>query len=146
MRFFFLAFTLLVSAGNAAASDKRLLWGDTHLHTSYSYDAGLVGNTLGPDEAYQFAKGKQVVSATGVPAKLVRPLDWLVVADHAETLGVPYENIRVLVGDTEASGFSAVTGGSRTTFATGMAVIQACEDVIAQCKERAARTRGVAGR
>jgi CO/xanthine dehydrogenase Mo-binding subunit len=61
----------------------------------------------------------------------------------AETLGVPYEKIRVLVGDTEASGFSAVTGGSRTTFATGMAVIQACEDVIAQCKERAAATWGV---
>jgi hypothetical protein len=67
----------------------RVFWGDTHLHTSYSYDAGLVGNTLGPDEAYRFAKGEQVISATGVPAKLVRPLDWLVVADHAETLGVP---------------------------------------------------------
>ena len=67
----------------------RVYWGDTHLHTSYSYDAGLVGNTLGPDEAYQFAKGKKVISATGVPAKLVRPLDWLVVADHAETIGSP---------------------------------------------------------
>jgi hypothetical protein len=43
----------------------RVFWGDTHLHTSYSYDAGLVGNTLGPDEAYQFAKGKQVISAPG---------------------------------------------------------------------------------
>ncbi|MGD8832406.1 MAG: xanthine dehydrogenase family protein molybdopterin-binding subunit [Pseudomonadales bacterium] len=61
----------------------------------------------------------------------------------AETLGVPYEQIRVLVGDTEASGFNNVTGGSRTTFATGMAVIQACEDIIAQCKERAAKTWGV---
>lgn len=67
----------------------RVLWGETHLHTSYSYDAGLVGNTLGPWDAYRFAKGEQVISATGVPAKLVRPLDWLVVADHAETLGVP---------------------------------------------------------
>ncbi|HEY5645130.1 MAG TPA: xanthine dehydrogenase family protein molybdopterin-binding subunit [Pseudomonadales bacterium] len=61
----------------------------------------------------------------------------------AETLGVPYEKIRVLVGDTEASGFNNVTGGSRTTFATGMAVIQACEDIIAQCRERAAKTWGV---
>jgi CO/xanthine dehydrogenase Mo-binding subunit len=61
----------------------------------------------------------------------------------SETLGVPYEKIRVLVGDTEASGFNNVTGGSRTTFATGMAVIQACEDVIAQCKERAAKTWGI---
>jgi hypothetical protein len=67
----------------------RVFWGDTDLHTSYSCDAGLVGNTLGPAEAYQFAKGKQVISASGVPVKLVRPLDWLVVADHAETMGVP---------------------------------------------------------
>ena len=58
----------------------------------------------------------------------------------AETLGVPYENIKAHVGDTEATGFCNVTGGSRTTFATGMAVIQACEDIIAQCKQRAALT------
>ena len=41
----------------------------------------------------------------------------------AETLGVPYESVRALVGDTESTGFSNVTGGSRTTFATGMAVV-----------------------
>ena len=58
----------------------------------------------------------------------------------AETLGVDYETINAHVGDTEATGFCNTTGGSRTTFATGMAVIQACEDIIAQCKERAALT------
>ena len=58
----------------------------------------------------------------------------------AETLGVPYERVKAHVGDTEATGFCNVTGGSRTTFATGMAVIQACEDIIAQCKQRAALT------
>ena len=61
----------------------------------------------------------------------------------AETLGIPYENIRAQVGDTESTGFCNVTGGSRTTFATGMAVVQACEDIIAQCKARAAATWGV---
>ena len=66
----------------------RVYWGDSHLHTSYSWDAGLVGNTLGPDEAYRFAKGQQVIASSGQPVKLVRPLDWLVVADHAESLGV----------------------------------------------------------
>ena len=66
----------------------RVYWGDSHLHTSYSWDAGLVGNTLGPDEAYRFAKGQQVMASSGQPVKLVRPLDWLVVADHAESLGV----------------------------------------------------------
>ena len=67
---------------------NRVFWGETHLHTSYSWDAGLVGNTLGPDAAYRFAKGEQVVASSGQPVKLVRPLDWLVVADHAESLGV----------------------------------------------------------
>jgi CO/xanthine dehydrogenase Mo-binding subunit len=61
----------------------------------------------------------------------------------SETLGVPYEKIRALVGDTESTGFSNVTGGSRTTFATGMAVVQACEDIITQCKARAAATWGM---
>jgi len=67
---------------------NRVYWGDTHVHTSYSWDAGLVGNTLGPDEAYRFAKGQEVRASSGQPVKLVRPLDWLVVADHAESLGV----------------------------------------------------------
>ena len=58
----------------------------------------------------------------------------------AETLGIPYEQIKAHVGDTESTGFCNVTGGSRTTFATGMAVVQACEDIIAQCKQRAALT------
>ena len=58
----------------------------------------------------------------------------------AETLGVPYEQVKAHVGDTESTGFCNVTGGSRTTFATGMAVTHACEDIIAQCKQRAALT------
>ena len=61
----------------------------------------------------------------------------------AETLGVNYDDVRAQVGDTESTGFCNVTGGSRTTFATGMAVIQASEDVIAECKKRAAMTWGI---
>ncbi len=61
----------------------------------------------------------------------------------AETLGVDYDVVRAQVGDTESTGFCNVTGGSRTTFATGMAVTQACEDVIAECKKRAAQLWGV---
>ena len=58
----------------------------------------------------------------------------------AETLGIPYDRITAHVADTESTGYCNMTGGSRTTFATGMAVVQACEDIIAQCKERAAMT------
>jgi hypothetical protein len=67
---------------------NRVFFGDTHLHTSYSTDAGMFGNTLDPDAAYRFAKGEIVVSSTGVPARLARPLDFLVVADHSENLGL----------------------------------------------------------
>jgi len=66
----------------------QVLFGDTHLHTAYSTDAGLVGATLGPDDAYRFAKGETVMSSHGIPARLQRPLDFLVVADHAENLGL----------------------------------------------------------
>jgi len=67
---------------------QRVFWGDTHVHTAYSTDAGMVGNRLGPDEAYRFARGEIVVSSSGVPARLQRPLDFLVVADHSENLGL----------------------------------------------------------
>jgi hypothetical protein len=67
---------------------QKVFWGDTHLHTSYSTDAGMIGNKLGPDEAYRFARGEMVVSSTGVRARLQRPMDFLVVADHAENLGL----------------------------------------------------------
>jgi hypothetical protein len=67
---------------------NQVFFGDTHLHTSYSADAGMIGNTLGPDQAYRFAKGEVVTSSTGVRARLARPLDFLVVADHAENLGL----------------------------------------------------------
>ena len=66
----------------------RIFWGDTHLHTRNSVDAGFVGNKLGPEEAYRFARGEEVTSSTGLRAKLLRPLDFLVVADHAEYFGL----------------------------------------------------------
>jgi len=67
---------------------NRVFFGDTHLHTSYSTDAGMVGCTLGPEDAFRFARGETVTSSTGVPARLHRPLDFLVVADHSENLGL----------------------------------------------------------
>ncbi len=69
------------------AFPSQVFWGDTHVHTNISLDAGMFGNTLGPDEAYRFAKGEELTSSTGVPAKLGRPLDWLAVADHSDMMG-----------------------------------------------------------
>ncbi len=65
----------------------RPFFGDTHLHTSYSMDAGAFGARLGPRDAYRFAKGNQVTASTGQEAKLSRPLDFLVVADHSDGMG-----------------------------------------------------------
>ncbi len=67
---------------------SRVFWGDTHLHTSLSMDAGAFGARLTPDDAYRFAKGEQLTSSTGVPARLSRPLDWLVVSDHSDNMGL----------------------------------------------------------
>ena len=67
---------------------NQVFFGDTHLHTSYSTDAGMVGCTLGPEDAYRFARGVTVISSHGIPARLRRPLDFLVVSDHAENLGL----------------------------------------------------------
>ena len=66
----------------------RPFFGDTHLHTSYSMDAGAFGARLGPVEAYRFAQGEEVVSSTGQKVKLSRPLDFLVVADHSDGMGL----------------------------------------------------------
>ncbi|SLN22744.1 hypothetical protein PSA7680_00914 [Pseudoruegeria aquimaris] len=66
---------------------SQVFWGDSHLHTSLSPDAGLFGNTLGLDEAWRFARGEEVTSATGLPAKLGRPLDWMALTDHSDMMG-----------------------------------------------------------
>lgn len=66
----------------------QVFFGDTHLHTTYSTDAGMFGTTLGLDDAYRFAIGKVVTSSTGIRTRLLRPLDFLVIADHAENLGL----------------------------------------------------------
>jgi hypothetical protein len=68
---------------------QNVYWGDTHLHTTYSPDAGMVGNfDLGPDDAYRFAKAAQVQANNGMQARLVRPLDFLVVSDHSDSRGL----------------------------------------------------------
>ncbi len=70
------------------AFPERPLWGDSHLHTGLSMDAALFGNRLSPREAYRFARGEQVVASTGQAVRLARPLDWLVVADHSDGMGM----------------------------------------------------------
>jgi hypothetical protein len=65
----------------------RPFFGDTHLHTAISMDAGAFGARLGPREAYRFAKGQEITASSNQPVKLSRPLDFLVVADHSDNMG-----------------------------------------------------------
>ena len=67
---------------------ERPLWGDSHLHTSLSMDAGGFGNRLGLGEAYRFARGEQVMASSGQPARLARALDWLAITDHSDGMGL----------------------------------------------------------
>lgn len=86
------------SGGHATA----VFWGDTHLHTADSPDAFSFGARLGPEDALRFARGEEVTATSGTQARLARPLDFLVIADHAVGLGVSreiYEGNPVLTAD-----------------------------------------------
>ncbi|MGL1885825.1 MAG: DUF3604 domain-containing protein [Reichenbachiella sp.] len=76
------------SDSSSSAYPTEVYFGDTHLHTDLSMDAGAFGNRIGLDEAYRFAKGEEVTSSGGLNAKLSRPLDFLVVADHSDGMGL----------------------------------------------------------
>jgi len=73
------------------AGETQLLWGDTHLHTNLSPDAFIKGNTTAtPDDSFNFAKGAPVIDANSrAKIKIETPLDFLVVTDHAEYVGIP---------------------------------------------------------
>jgi len=71
----------------AANQPTRVYFGDTHLHTAASFDAGAFGARLTPRDAYRFARGEEIMASSGQPAKLSRPLDFLVVSDHSDNMG-----------------------------------------------------------
>ena len=75
------------------SSGKRVLWGDTHLHTTLSLDARAFGVELDQATAYRFARGEQVTSTHGQEVRLARPLDFLVVSDHSDAMGTMNEII-----------------------------------------------------
>jgi hypothetical protein len=84
--------------GGTSACPSQVYWGDTHLHTSNSADAVFNGLRLTSEDALRFARGDEVRSTTGLDAQLARPLDFLVVSDHAEVIGI---GRRIANGDPE---------------------------------------------
>jgi hypothetical protein len=106
----------------------RVLWGDTHLHTRLSLDARAGGLTLGPEEAYRFARGEEVLSTHGESLKLSRPLDFLVVTDHSDALGVMNEIIKgnpLLMRDPLLRDWhNRLKVGGEVMFKAGMEVVE----------------------
>ena len=86
--FFMVSLALPFSLAAADDQPRRAYFGDTHLHTSFSPDAGMAGTKVGPNDAYRFVLGETVTSSTGQEATISKPLDFVVIADHAENLGL----------------------------------------------------------
>jgi len=84
------------------AYPDRVFFGDTHFHTDLSFDAGLVGTTLTAHEGYRVARGEKIISNSGQPVQLIRPLDFLAITDHSEMIGLApaiHESNPVLLAD-----------------------------------------------
>ena len=105
----------------------KVFFGDTHLHTAISVDAGTM-NRVGQEDAFRFARGEEVTSTGGLRAKLSRPLDFLVIADHAEMYGLMPQ---LLSGDPEILSTEAgrkwytelTSGNHDRVFATAMEIV-----------------------
>jgi hypothetical protein len=110
----------------------KVLWGDTHLHTAVSVDAGTMCR-LSQEDAYKFARGEEVTSTGGLRAKLSRPLDFVVISDHAEMYGLMPQ---LLSGDPEILAtekgkrwHSMITTGDRDQiFNAAMEIISTLKD------------------
>jgi hypothetical protein len=105
----------------------RVYWGDTHLHTAVSVDAGTM-NRIGQEDAYRFARGEEVTTTHGLKVKLSRPLDFLVISDHAEMYGLMPQLLKgdpeVLASDTGRRWYEQLTSGdNKVVFETAMEIV-----------------------
>ena len=106
---------------------RQAYWGDSHLHTGLSVDAGLFGARLGLEDAYRFARGEQVTASSGQPVKLSRPLDWLVIADHSDGMGM----VNALAAATsEITRFEQGARWSKGLRAGGQTAVETALDLI----------------
>ena len=107
----------------------HVFFGDTHHHTANSGDAFMAGNRLSPEQAYRFARGEEVVSSTGIPVRMSRPMDFLVISDHAEGLGLMYQ---VYEGNPAFMSDPILIGWNKAMKAGGKAAADAANDVVSR--------------
>ncbi|WP_295800041.1 DUF3604 domain-containing protein [uncultured Microbulbifer sp.] len=104
-----------VANSGTSTHSTQAYFGDTHVHTGWSADAGMDGATLTPEDAYRFATGEEVTSNSGLKAKLKRPYDWFMITDHSDGMGVINEivdaNPEMMANETLKRWHDALTSG-----------------------------------
>ncbi len=104
-------------------------WGDTHVHTGLSMDAGAFGARLQPADAYRFARGNELTSSTGQRVKLSRPLDFLVVSDHSDNMGFFLKLLsgdpKMLADPTGRRWYDMIEAGGQEVVKAAVEIIQA---------------------
>jgi len=107
----------------------QVFWGDTHVHTGNSLDAGAFGARLSPEDAHRFARGEELTSSTGLKVKLSRPLDFLVVADHSDNMGffplLHSGDPKMLADPTGKRWYDMIQAGGQQGVAAAVEIIQA---------------------
>ena len=107
---------------------QQVFFGDTHFHSSLSVDSGLIGNRVDLDGALRFAKGEEIVTSTGQRAQLNRPLDFLVLSDHAEYLGIAdllnTGNPELLATEAGQEWYQAMQTGGETAWNTAVGLVK----------------------
>src|SRR6516162_10483054 len=87
-----LGFVSLPALAQQPNPERNAYFGETHLHTSWSVDAWVMGNRLtGPDDALKYAQGQTIKHPLGFDIKIETPLDFMGVTDHSEYVGVTKE-------------------------------------------------------
>jgi len=105
----------------------RPLWGDNHLHTSLSFDAGAFGNRVGLRDAYRLARGEEITASSGQPVRLGRPLDWIAITDHSDGMGF---TVDVLAGLPTVTKYEQGARWSKAFNAGGQVAVEATVDMI----------------
>ena len=106
---------------------ERPLWGDSHLHTALSMDAGGFGNRVGLEDAYRLARGEQIMASSGQPVRLSRPLDWLAITDHSDGMGMIQD---ILAASPNVTNYEQGARWSKGMRAGGQEAVDAALDLI----------------
>ena len=104
------------------------LWGDSHLHTSLSMDAGGFGNRVGLRDAYRLVRGEEITASSGQPVRLARPLDWLAITDHSDGMGMIND---ILAASPLVTAYEQGARWSKGMRAGGQEAVNATLDLIA---------------